>query len=427
MEHHLSIFRPYERDAGHEDQLTRAALIVLKFIPLAHDAFLDLVGCGPLATLPRPAFDMQTATLVPPDTEFVDEIHKLVSVLLGPHEGLTSNVKPDLSSDRAARYDGVIQYGAQLLVVVESKLHANASDRQALNINTGGLRYNKDNSHYIRVRWQDLLDRWMNLKELGLLAPAENEILNDFFDNAEANFGDLLPYSELARCGDHPARRLRRLRALVEQATGLAADIRGRYATVRLPQKRVVSFDRVSLYVEGEKLILSAWLAELAPQYARVYSDPQHIKALVALANDPAWHIAPNFHLAYWQASGAQRWYPKSSLEGREYLQQWLADYQDGRAGRKLRPTLLEPEFRSWLMDHGYADAEQMEELDEWANRLPMDKFDIRPSVQVTHSWQWADAVTMDAEGRLVSEVRQAVSQLLQALREPSLPEILLD
>jgi hypothetical protein len=64
VEHHLSIFRPYERDAKHEDQLTRAALIVLKLVPLAHEAFLGLAGCERLSALPRPHFAIQTEKLV---------------------------------------------------------------------------------------------------------------------------------------------------------------------------------------------------------------------------------------------------------------------------------------------------------------------------------------------------------------------------
>ena len=34
-----------------------------------------------------------------------------------------------------------------------------------------------------------------------------------------------------------------------------------------------------------------------------------------------------------------------------------------------------------------------MDSLDEWETQLPMDQFDIRPSIQVTRSWQFADAV----------------------------------
>ena len=40
----LNYFRPYEsKGAGHEDQLTRAFLVVVRMVPLALSAFLDLV------------------------------------------------------------------------------------------------------------------------------------------------------------------------------------------------------------------------------------------------------------------------------------------------------------------------------------------------------------------------------------------------
>ena len=130
MEHHLSVFRPYERDAKHEDQLTRAALIVMKLVPLAHEAFLGLAGCERLSGLPAARFDMQTEKLVPLDPDAEDpEVAEVVSVFLGPHENLAETQEANLASARRARYDGVIQYGSDLLVVIESKLYASASEQ----------------------------------------------------------------------------------------------------------------------------------------------------------------------------------------------------------------------------------------------------------------------------------------------------------
>jgi len=41
---HLNYFEPYEsKKTSHEDQLTRAFLVVMRFVPLAQAAFLDLV------------------------------------------------------------------------------------------------------------------------------------------------------------------------------------------------------------------------------------------------------------------------------------------------------------------------------------------------------------------------------------------------
>jgi hypothetical protein len=65
-----------------------------------------------------------------------------------------------------------------------------------------------------------------------------------------------------------------------------------------------------------------------------------------------------------------------------------------------------------------------MESLDEWANKLPMDHFDIRPSIHVTRSWQFADAVGRDSTGQLIAEVHAAINQVLAALDEPSLEDM---
>ncbi len=426
VEQHLSIFRPYDRDAKHEDQLTRAALIVMKLVPLAHEAFLGLSRSQRLSELPRPRFDMQTEKLVPLGTETEDpKIAELVSVFLGPHENLMGGSQDlNLASERRARYDGVIQYGMDLLIVIESKLYADASEQQALDINTKGLAHKK--KRWIPIRWQELLDRWWNLMERGVLGPAESEVLNDFFENAEENFGDLLPYTDLERCGDNPRRRLRRLQAILEKATGLSAEVSNLYghAGVKFPTDQVIAFDRVSLYIEGDNIVISAWPAELAPQYKRVYSDPKKVEALIALTEDPSWRVQGNLHLAYWRSSGPQRWYPARRLPGKVYVHQWIEDFRDHRARRLPREQLHDQAFRNWLIERGYATDSEMESLDEWEKHLPMDKFDVRPSIQVTRSWQFADAIARDTTDQFTIEVHDAINQILAALDEPELENI---
>ncbi|MEH3137686.1 MAG: hypothetical protein PGN30_22095 [Mycolicibacterium neoaurum] len=53
-----------------------------------------------------------------------------------------------------------------------------------------------------------------------------------------------------------------------------------------------------------------------------------------------------------------------------------------------------------------------------------MEKFDVRPSIQVTRSWQYTDAVTRDRTGQLTAEVRDAINRLLSALDEPKLHDL---
>ena len=85
MTDHLNYFEPYQRrEAHHEDQLTRAFLIILRHVPMAHAAWLALVdqghrqndgtGVPHLHELPEPDFYTQVRDLP-------DEVVRLVSVI----------------------------------------------------------------------------------------------------------------------------------------------------------------------------------------------------------------------------------------------------------------------------------------------------------------------------------------------------------
>ena len=105
-------------------------------------------------------------------------------------------------------------------------------------------------------------------------------------------------------------------------------------------------------------------------------------------------------------------------------MQQWIEDFQDQRVGRRPREDVKDPSFRQWLTERGYASASEMESLDEWANKLPMDKFDVRPSIQVRRSWQFTDAAARDSTGQFTTEIHDAINQISVALDEPQLEDI---
>ena len=46
MQDRLNFFEPWERAANHENQLTRALLVLLRYCPIAHQAWLSLVDAA---------------------------------------------------------------------------------------------------------------------------------------------------------------------------------------------------------------------------------------------------------------------------------------------------------------------------------------------------------------------------------------------
>src|SRR3954447_15515177 len=85
----LNFFLPFRRlEPNHENQLTRALLVVLRYSPMAHAAWLRLVAPEHhLQQLPVPEFRTQTRAVR--HAEEGDEPADLVSVFLTPEAPLS--------------------------------------------------------------------------------------------------------------------------------------------------------------------------------------------------------------------------------------------------------------------------------------------------------------------------------------------------
>lgn len=134
VDRHLSVFLPYERPPHHEDQLTRAAMIVIRAIPLARDALLARIGARPSARLPEPELDMQARhVLESPALSGTDgpSLHQLISVFLSPDDGRDQSAAEIRERIGEQRLDGVLRFGDELVVVIESKVVGEAPSDQA--------------------------------------------------------------------------------------------------------------------------------------------------------------------------------------------------------------------------------------------------------------------------------------------------------
>jgi hypothetical protein len=170
----LNFFEPYESlPAAHENQLTRSFLVVLKLVPIAHAVWLRLVsdaraaGAKPLPPLEQlPAATFQTQTGQIGSTAAVEagldetSIYRAVSVLQAGE--LPSDETPAEVSERRAVFDGVVRYGEDLVLVVESKLDGRFDERQARNITIGETAWRVDPVR-ARLRWRDIIAAWRDL------------------------------------------------------------------------------------------------------------------------------------------------------------------------------------------------------------------------------------------------------------------------
>ncbi len=136
------------------------------------------------------------------------------------------------------------------------------------------------------------------------------------------------------------------------------------------------------------------------------------------LADHPGtWQARLNVHLAFRNAPVAQRLYLTCHLEISEYIRNWDdSDFAQVGACRydKNREFLW-----LWLRERQYATAEDDQRLETFLKRLGHRDAHLRPSIRLCRTWPWPHAAELDERGTLVTDIRTAARELLDALDEP--------
>lgn len=427
----MNLFRPYESaQDGHEDRLTRAALIVMRLVPLAQDAFLRLAvpeSNLDLGVLPRGEFDTQRVELIDrteSERTGIEDAHveELVSVFLTPDESYEQG-RVELR-ERGQRLDGLIRYGRRLIIAIESKIQPGQWDGQARYLSPHGITFEKELRPVVGVPWHDLLERWLVLSEEGLLAPSELLIIEDFFLMAEEHFADLLPFTTLKRAGSNVVRQQRRLRSVLGKATVLQASEDSGYSEVVLDCAKSVKLARLARDADGVRL--SIWPGELKDETRYLYDDEVRASRLRDLADEPGFAIKTNGRLGFRYDNGGRAGI--SFSEGfplDRYIDLWISPEGRNR-NRAFSPDELHGNLLPWLSEQGLLERPTDEELDLFIRRVggASDRKTIylRQGLWMGRFWNWEEAVELDEDGDLVGEVRTALNIMLSALGEELLP-----
>ena len=417
----LSFFEPWpDLGAHHENQLTRAFLVVLRMCPLAHQVWLRLVAPEDrgldLARLPSPELHTQRATItrVPAAGEAEAQPIRGISVLQSADPEPVDAVVT--KSERHGIFDGVIVYGDQLAIVLEVKFVPPPSLHEVLQINVGDARVELD-ERARTVDWRDLLDAWATLDDECHVSGAEQQILRDFLEYVERHHGQLGPFARLRLCGSNRYRIARRLANVLEDVTQQPVK-RSRRERERsgadIPGATRVQMVWLGVReVEGElRVRISMYPADTLAQARQLYlKKPDRAKALLDLRSD-GWEVKPNFHLGYRQRGFGRA---ESACRIEDYLDYWLK--QIGSAHELERDQW--PPVLQQLADEGVVSKQYESEFaQQTENKL---RVHPRPGVLITFDWTLADAAKLDDQQRLGREVRIKINDALQALGEAPL------
>ena len=408
----LNFFEPYERlSPGHENQLTRALLVVLRYCPIAHQAWLSLIDPGSqLHKLPHPTFSTQCALILAKPT---DESIRGISVLCtADAPEVATGV---MESERVQVLDGIVRYDNDLVIVMESKLDGPVHDLQARYINLHEQPVHFDDN-VCSISWRDILSAFEDLadEKRALTGGAERIILLDFLEFVDRNFQRLGPFNTLHSCAGEPSRIKRRLRAIIEEATGGEAvgddgiTLPGRH------RHHAVISAHISYAWENKEVQLRMFPADTLEQARIFYKRPKAPERVLALESQ-GWSVSPNFHFGF-MAKGLS--WTKATASVAEYMRHWQRYIGETRqVDRADWPT-----FWDRLVSLGFAEKADRELFDRDFTHTKRNPATPRPGIRCSFVWPFEEAERLDTQKspQFGAAIKQRVNELLVAVGEPA-------
>ena len=277
---HLNVFAPYsELGRSHEDQLTRAAMIVLRLVPLARETLLHEIGERSLTQLPDCTVDLQASHVVDPSEESASngkvQRGRLVSVFLTPDfeppeidgRGHRHRSRPALRRRPALR-------SRALVVLIESKAcrrWARRNGHRVAEINLPGVRFHRA-PHLPPALGTTCWSRGGGWSSWACLHRPSRRSCRTSSPMPTRTSPSCSRSAACAASGKDPTRRKWRLRLLLREATGIQPERVG-LVHVRLDVALgATSLQRAALDIDDQKLTLHLWPGELKPQAEQLYS-----------------------------------------------------------------------------------------------------------------------------------------------------------
>lgn len=411
MNNHINFFIPFQSaPAWHENQLTRALLVVLRYSPMAHQAWLEHVAPGRrLHDLPPADFATQRQRVLASDDAIAEgDAIPGISVWLAPDaKQVNATLEP---SDRQQVLDAIITYGSELVVVVENKISWCDPTEQPHRINLHGAPVQFEEMPR-SVPWQDVLAMLSDLIERNLVAGAERLLIADFLDLVEAYFPAIGPYSTISRCGANTFRLERRLDAVQGLAVGTEEGKGQGWRSIGGTPKVLMAW--LGYSSESSVVSLRMYPADTLGQARHFYADADSVTSVLALRSS-GWRVEPNFHWGF-MAPGYAWAHSPCSVD--DYVAYWLKNIGASRElARSEWDSYLASLQRSAILDASGKEAFEKEFLGSQRQ-----KASPRPGLFCEFTWPLAEAARLDARSAFVDAVKGRINEMLNALRAPLL------
>ncbi len=397
----LNYFNPYQSKGGyHEDQLTRAYLVLLKHSSHAFFTFIEYVRIRhnhisteqPVSILNflENGWEIETQKGNPEiNTNY------LLSILITDAH-VTASDEAIQSSDRNARYDGIITFGNNLTMVIENKPRSS-------NVWFGQLSPSRQNladdtkvySNPSLLEWKEIIKQLNLLLTVQTISGYEKIMIEDFLSYIDENFPFLNPYDSFHQCKGNTELLNRRISNLLKSISLDESKVKyhrswGYY--IQTPYQQIQQIGLILNHKEKEWwLELSLYFGASQRQAISFYSSNPNISHL----DKTKWDFFPNFHVSFMTSNLV--WFQSEDIE--HYLQFWKNNIV--KIAQQKRENV--PNYLQWLVNERVIKITKgvEERLQEKFYKTEMQTLNMCPEFGFIYTFTSSDAEELDRKGIL--------------------------
>jgi hypothetical protein len=412
----LNYFHPYQSKAGsHEDQLTRAYLVLLKHSSHAFFTFFEYCRSRhktsgseraiSLIELLESGWELRTQQGNPTiNTAFLLSV-LITDVVLQPAK---SGIH---SSERNARYDGLLTFGSTLTMVIENKPRSGNVWFEQLNPSRQNLA--DDTIVYSNpavLEWKEIIKHLNHLLTVPTVAGYEKLMIEDFLSYIDENFSALNPYDNLYQCKGNKELIQRRIHHLLQEIALDDSKVnyhKGWGYYIQTPYEQIQQIGLIQTQDDKEQsLELSLYFGDSQRQAIAFYKSTPSIEHL----KEANWRYWPNFHVSFMTSNLV--WF--QSEDDDIYLQYWRDNVDEIYQRRRSE---VEPYLKHLVEKRVITMTKQTEEqLEERFYKTAMQTLNICPGFAFTFTYKLAQAIELDRHGQLKRSLSETIKEGLKVV-----------
>jgi len=408
----LNYFAPYQSKAEHhEDNLTRAFMVVLRYVPLAQAAFVELLRekLGDSRELLAPFHSGDSALekiLTQVGQVPSEDVSDLVSIIM-TEEHWTKDVKIGIRETDAI-YDGIVQFGSTVFTIEnkpcskniwEGQLSPHLDEDNGINIH----------SKAVDIYWPEVISSLASLVSRGLLGPCSLELVKDFLAFVQDNFPLLNPYDSLDICGDNEALVRLRCKGILEEIA--PDDVKYHRGADYYIAVEADACKQIPLHFLRDRRVIALLLypGDTMSQAKALYRklDQSKLRTLEKLG----WKMEPNLHFSHIQRH--EHW-SGADIDLEQYIDYWKNNPDRITQVNRNESGNFDP-YLEELLSLNMINAKDKERLRQIFNESNRAHIRPCPGVQLKYEWSLTDAAALDKAGKFKDEVKDKIKEGLSA------------